>query len=137
MEIQTFFLCERITRHPDNRHDVERAGIAFFECTSQTPWPFQFTLPALILLRRESDRGHAPFRLRFDLVDEDGRAAGKPRQVVNEFNFPDGARFFCLTTVLPFEFPRPGRYRLDVVVDDGFSVHTYPYNIDFLLRKGS
>jgi hypothetical protein len=90
MEIQTFFLAEQITRHPDNRHDVLRAAIAYFECTPQTPFPVRFTLPGLILLRREATAGAAPFVLRLDLVDEDGRPAGKPRRGRIEGVFPAG-----------------------------------------------
>jgi hypothetical protein len=90
MEIQTFFLAERVTRLADNRHDVRRASVAFFECLPQTPFPVRFTLPGLVLLWRENPRGAAPFSLRFDLVDEDGQPAGKPCRAVVRDVFPPG-----------------------------------------------
>ncbi|HEV3257949.1 MAG TPA: hypothetical protein VG013_13770 [Gemmataceae bacterium] len=135
MEIQTFFLAEQITRVTGNRHDVRHAAIAFLECTPETPFPVRFTLPALVLLRREATFGDAPLSLRFDLVDEDGRPAGQPRRVLAEGVFPDGYRFFSLMAQIAFEFPKPGSYRLDVTVDQEFAGNVYSYNIDIVRRK--
>jgi hypothetical protein len=136
MEIQTFFLAEKITRLPDNRHDVQRAAIAFLECTPQTPFPVRFTLPGLILLRREGAAGEIPFSLRLDLVDEDGRPAGLPRRSRIEGVFPAGPRFFALVGQIDFEFPRPGNYRLDITVDEELAGNVFSYNIDLWLRQG-
>jgi len=137
MEIQTFFLAEQITRHPDNRHDVQRAALAFFECTPQTPFPVRFTFPGLILLRRELIDGETPFTLRVDLVDEDGRPVGQPRGSLIEGVFPPGPRFYTLMGKFDFEFPRPGSYRLDISLDDEFAGNVFSYNIDLWLRKGT
>ncbi len=134
MEIQTFLLAETITRHPDNRHDVIRAAIAYFEVPRETPFPVTFSLPALILLRRETTGGESPFTLRFDLVDEDCRPIGRPHGHAPGM-FPPGPRYYSLTTVLEFEFPRPGNYRLDVTVDQGFAAHVFSYNIDLWLKE--
>jgi hypothetical protein len=137
MEIQTFFLAESITRHPDNRHDVQRAGIAYFECTPQTLFPVRFTLPGLILLRRETTGGEASFTLRLDLVDEDGKPVGKPRRGQIAGVFPAGPRFFTLMGKIDLEFPRPGSYRLDITVDQEFAGNVFSYNIDLWMRKGT
>jgi len=125
MEIQTFFLAEKITRLPDNRHDVQRAAIAFLECTPRTPFPVRFTLPGLILLRREGTGGDVPFTLRLDLVDEDGRPAGLPRRGLIEAVFPAGPRFFALMGQIDFEFPKLGSYRLDITVDEEFAGNVF------------
>lgn len=137
MEIQTFFLAEKITRLPDNRHDVQRAAIAFLECTPPTPLPVRFTLPGLILLRREGTGDAVPFTLRLDLVDEDGRPAGLPRRARIEGVFPAGPRFFALMGLIDFEFPRPGSYRLDLTVDEELAGNVFSYNIDLWLRQGA
>src|SRR5262245_58631511 len=102
MEVQTFFLAEEITRLADNRHDVRRAAIAYLECTPQSPFPQRFTLVGLILLRRESTGGEAPFTLRFDLVDEDGRPTGLPRRHLLQAIFPAGPRFYILAGQIEF-----------------------------------
>jgi hypothetical protein len=73
-----------------------------------TQFPVQQALPALIVLRRQSAAADAPFTLRFDLVDEDGRAAGQPRHLVAQGVFPAGGRFFYLRMDVRFEFPGPG-----------------------------
>ena len=134
MEIQTFFLAEKITRLPDNRHDVQRAGIVFLECPPGTPFPQRFTFPGFILLRREGIGDEVPFTLRLDLVDEDGRAAGLPRCGRIDGVFPAGPRFYALMGNIDFEFHKPGSYRLDITVDAEFSGKLFSYNIDMLMK---
>jgi hypothetical protein len=134
MEIQTFFLAERITRVGRNRHDVQHAAISLMECTAETPFPCQFTLPALMVLRRESRTGNTPFTLRLDLVDEDGKLAGKPRRMLVKGAFPDGYWFFTLMAKIELEFPRPGTYRLDITPDEGLAGSIYHYAIDIVRR---
>jgi hypothetical protein len=135
MEIQTFFLAEEITRTELNRHNVRHAAFAFLECTPQTAFPVRLTFPSLMLLRRESSFGETPVSLRFVLVDEDGRQAGQPRGQVVKSVFPDGHRFFSLMGNIDFEFPAPGRYRLDITVDEELAGNVFTYNIDLLPRK--
>jgi hypothetical protein len=135
MEIQTFFLAEKITRLADNRHDVQRAAIAFLECTPETPFPVRMTLPGLILLRREGTGGEAPFTLRLDLVDEDGRPTGQPRRGLVNGVFPTGPRYFALVGQIGFEFPKPGNYRLDITVDEELAGNVFSYNIDLWLKR--
>jgi hypothetical protein len=131
MEIQTFFLAENITR-TGNRHDVRQAAVSRIDCTAEAQFPTRFTLPAMIVLRRENTSGDDPIRLRFDLVNEDGRLAGLPRGLLAEGVFPDGNRFFYLVAKIPFEFPKPGRYRLDITSDDELEESFYHYAIDVM-----
>jgi hypothetical protein len=135
MEIQTFFLAEQITHTPPNRHDVQSAAIACMECTPETAFPLRFTLPALMVLRRESRFGDVPIRLRFSLVDEDGKPIGQPCRMVMETVFPDGYRFFKLMAKIDFEFPVPGSYRLDITIDDEPSGNVYSYALDIVRRE--
>jgi hypothetical protein len=91
-------------------------------------------LPAFLLLRREVFDEEASFKLRFDLVDEDGRPAGLPYRAEILATFPSGVRFLPYAVpAIPFEFPQLGCYSLDIMVDEGLS-DSYHYPID--LRKG-
>lgn len=135
MEIQTFFLAEQITRHGDNRHDVQRAAVAYFECAPHVQFPVSFTLPGLILLRREGTGSETPFTLRLDLVDEDGKPAGKPCRGLVTGVFPAGPRFYTLMGKIDLEFPRLGSYRLDITVDEEFAGNVFSYDIDLWMRK--
>lgn len=134
MEIQTFFLAEQITQVHGNRHDVRHAAAAYFEVPPDTPFPVRFTIPSLVQLRRESTFGDAPFRLRFDLVDEDGQLVGRPRHFLVNGLFPEGPRFFSIVAMIDLEFPNPGRYRLDVALDEELTEDLFSYNIDIVLR---
>lgn len=135
MEIQTFFLAESIERQADGRrHDVKRAVLTSMSCTDEVKFPCRFTLPGLVVLRRESSSGDAPSSLRFDLIDEDGRPAGLPRRMLAKGVFPAGNRFMYLMVKIDFEFPRPGFYRLDITPDEGQTGAVYHYAID-LVRK--
>jgi hypothetical protein len=80
---------------------VTNAALAMMECSPETPFPIRFTLPALAVLRRESDSGDAPFSLRLDLVDEDGRPAGLPRGLLARGVFM--ARRGLMALSLPFD----------------------------------
>ncbi len=135
MEVQTFFLAEKIERH-GRRHDVTNAALAMMECSPETPFPIRFTLPALAVLRRESDSADAPISLRLDLVDEDGRPAGLPRRLLARGVFPAGNRLYYLMANVELEFPRPGVYCLNVTADEGLTGSVYHYNIEIKERGG-
>jgi hypothetical protein len=79
MEIQTFFLAARIDHVDTTRYVAHHAAIVSLSSSPDTQFPVRLALPALIVLRRQSAAAAAPFTLRFNLVDEDGRAAGQPR----------------------------------------------------------
>jgi hypothetical protein len=91
-------------------------------------------LPALLLLRRESSIGDTPFRLRFNLVDEDGHSAGLPHNWLTEGVFPEGKWIYRLLANITFEFPAPGNYRLDITPDEGLAGEVYHYNITITER---
>lgn len=135
MEIQTFFLAEEITRISAGRHDVRRAVVSVMQCTPDTPLPIRFTLPALLVLRRENTSGEALVRLRFDLVDEDGKPTGLPRRWEAKAAFADENRLLYIMAKLAFEFPRPGRYRLDITNADAPDGSVYQYAIDVVLKE--
>jgi hypothetical protein len=133
MEIQSFLLAEKV-HMKGHRFDVENAALANMDCTPETEFPLRFTLPALLLLRRDSWAGHAPFSLCFTLVDEDGAAAGRPNRWLCRGVFPPGTWFARLMAKIAFEFPAPGRYRLDITSDEGLTGAVYHYNISILER---
>jgi hypothetical protein len=54
-------------------------------------------------------------------VDEDGRPAGLPRCGLSEAVFADRNRFLYVVGDILFEFPGPGRYRLDITSDQQVS----------------
>jgi len=131
MEIQTFFLAERINQvSGTSRHDVQFAAVARLECTPNTVFPVRYQLPGLFLLRREISTGTAPFSLLFNLVDEDGQNAGIPCRLLLRSEFPDGYKFFYLKTDITFEFPARGSYRLDITPDEGLTDAVLHYNIE-------
>jgi hypothetical protein len=128
MHIQTFLLAKRVTM-TGNNFDVEGACICGMSCTPETEFPIRFTLPALIVLSRENSSGEAPASLQFDLVDEDGMRVGAPRHMICRGVFPDGIWFARLMAKIDFEFPSPGRYRLDIKPDEGQTDEVYQYTI--------
>ena len=128
MEIQSFLLAERVFKR-GQWHDLRGAGIANFDCTPATEFPARHSLAAFILLCRESCDGEAPWTLCFTLVDEDGEPAGQPNHLVFQASFPAGKWTYRLDTTLHFEFPGPGRYRLDITPDEGLAGDVYHYNI--------
>ena len=132
MEIQTFFLAEEITRLSAGRHDVRLAVASVMSYTPETRFPVCFTLPALIVLRRENICGPTAVHLRFDLVDEDGRSAGRPRRWPVQSAFADGNRFLYIMAKIAFDFPKPGRYRLDITSQDELDGPLYHYAIDLV-----
>jgi hypothetical protein len=137
MEIQTFLLATRVNRLPGNRYDVEHAGLHSLGFPPESSFPVRIQLPALMVLRREIDSAEAPFSLRFDLVDEDGRSVGQPRHLRAQGVFPAGPRYFYFPTSIAFEFPGPGHYRLDITADEGLTGDIYSYGIEITQRPKS
>jgi hypothetical protein len=128
MEIQTFLLAQTITMR-GNRFDIGQAPIANMTCTAEVEFPTRFTLPAFILLRRDSWAAYAPYTVRLTLVDEDGVAVGRPNDLLWRGHFPAGVWFAQLMAKIDFEFPAPGRYRLELTPDEGLTGQAYHYNI--------
>jgi hypothetical protein len=137
MELQTFLLATKVTRVSDSRYDVEQAALHHLEFPPESSFPVRFSLPALIVLRREIAAAETPFSLLFDIVDEDGRSVGEPHRLRAQGVFPPGPRFFSWPTLIAFVFPRPGRYRLDITADRGLTGAVYSYDIEITQREGS
>jgi hypothetical protein len=83
-----------------------------------------------MLLRRASGADDDRITLRFNLIDEDGRSAGKPANVRATGRFAAGARTLLLAGRIRFLFPGPGDYRLDITADEGGSGSLYAYDIE-------
>lgn len=135
MEIQTFLLATKVTHLPGNRFDMEQAALHSLEFPPESSFPVRFSLPALMVLRREMESGAAPISLRFDLVDEDGRSIGKPNRFLFEAVFPAGKRHVFFPTQIAFDFPHLGNYRLDITADEGLTGGVYSYGIDITQRQ--
>ncbi len=131
MEIQSFFLAEQITQITPGRYDVRRAVVSLMACGPETCFPYRLALPLLAVLRREQTAGELTVSLWFDLVDEDGRSAGLPRRCQTRVTFLDRRRFLYVVGNLDFEFPGPGRYRLDVSSED-LDGGVYHYALDMM-----
>jgi hypothetical protein len=135
MEIQTFLLATKVTRRPGNRYDVEQAALHSLEFPPESSFPVRFSLPALMVLRRVVESDEAPISLLFDLVDEDGRSTGQPSRIRFQAVFPAGKRYVFFPTQIAFEFPCPGKYRLDITADEGLTGGVYSYGIDITQRR--
>jgi hypothetical protein len=128
VEVQTFFLALEVQRR--GRGDYT----AITPCVSQFAppdgrFPFDARLPYLLLLRRASRGAEQPVALRFNLIDEDGRPAGKPADFRATGHFPAGHGWLLLSGHILFSFPEPGEYRLDITADD-LAGDLYSYEIE-------
>jgi hypothetical protein len=133
MQVQTFLLARKVTMSGHD-FDIAGAGVSSFDANSECVFPTRFTFPAFIMLGRESDVGDVPFTLRLNLVDEDGRNAGQPRQMLVKGMFPNGVSQAKLMAKIDFEFPKIGKYRLDLTADEGLTGEVYHYDIRILER---
>jgi hypothetical protein len=118
--------------------EIQRHGPGSFTavtpCVSQFApaggFPLEVRLPYLLLVRRSSSTGDDEVRLRFNLIDEDGRDAGQPSQVRVAGTFPPGQRVLLLAGQILFSFPRPGDYRLDITAGEETSASLFAYDIE-------
>ncbi len=93
-------------------------------------FPLAVRLPYLMLVRRASRTGEDSIRLEFNLIDEDGRNAGKPSNVQATGRFSPGEKTLLLAGHVVFSFPAPGDYRLDITADREESATLYSYDIE-------
>jgi hypothetical protein len=135
VEIQSFILCrEVIPSGVGQMLDGRWLGVRHF-FPIDTGYPLRFAMSFFTLLRREHRAYDEQCSLRFDLVDEDGKAVGQPNGVKATGVFPIGARFFHLNGLLTFELPAPGDYRLDITADEEGRPFVYAYNIEATERQ--
>jgi hypothetical protein len=90
-----------------------------------------------MLVRRASATVDDQVRLKFNLIDEDGRGAGQPSNVQATGRFPPGERTLLLAGHIVFSFPGPGDYRLDVTADYEDSPTLYSYDVEIGPGPGS
>lgn len=93
-------------------------------------YPLKFPMPFFILLRREHRDYDEQCSLRFDLVDADGRAIGKPVGDKASLVFQKREKFMHFSWTVTFEIPAPGDYRLDITADEEGRPFVYSYNIE-------
>lgn len=131
MEIQTFLLAASINEmYPGNGNILNGTHIAadsFFPNNGQFPTEEQ--IPFLMVLRRQNPDADEPITIRFTLVDADGRPTGRPRDLVVEGVFPKGMKHWKWRGMIPFMFPGPGDYRLDITADENKIPSMYSYCI--------
>ncbi len=99
-------------------------------------FPLEVRLPYLMLVRRASGTAGEPIRLKFNLIDADGKSAGQPANVQATGRFAPGERTLLLAGHVVFSFPAPGDYRLDVTAD-AEAPSLYSYDIEIGPGPGS
>src|SRR5579885_3255671 len=119
--------------------EIQRRGPGDF--TATTPcvnhfsppdgaFPLEVRLPYLMLVRRASQTADDRIALKFNLIDQDGRTAGKPANVRVTGRFARGDKTLLLEGHVLFSFPAPGEYRLDITADHEESASLYSYDIE-------
>lgn len=133
MEVQTFFLCNRIDSNnlPDNPFLCHRVGLHSFYPLDGV-FPLDFTLKFYLLLRRESKELDEPITLRVNCVDMDGRTVPTPGNLLISGSFPKGKLFWELVGDIKFSIPKEGTYRLDITADEDKIPSVYNYKIEIL-----
>jgi len=133
MEIQTFFLAHSISEmFPGNGNILSGTHIALdgFFPINDCPFPVGAQVPFLMVLRRQNKDTDEPITFRLCLVDVDGRPIGSPNNLVVEGVFPKGKKLWKLRGIIPFNFPKPGDYRLDITADENKIPSMYSYCIE-------
>lgn len=130
MEIQTFLLCNSVTRNAQGTAcNAEMLGVHSFFAVDGV-FPLRFAMPYFVLLRRQDRSEVERFALRFDLVNPDGRPIGEPAGFSGTGAFPAGARFCTVTGTIAFAFPSIGDYRLDITADTHGIACVFSYDIE-------
>ena len=129
MEVQTFILCKEMRKGEGNSYDAHLIGLHNLYPTDGK-FPFDFTMPYYMLLRRASRGPEEPVTLRFRLVDEDGDSTGNPQNFITKGSFPEGHRFWVVAGTIKFSFPGYGDYRLDIRADEHKMGSLFQYDIE-------
>ncbi len=129
MEIQSFLLAKEIQQAgPGSDYRAETIGLHHFYSADEK-YPFEFTVPYYMLIRRESDESDESITLSFNLIDSDGMGLGSPRNQKVEGVFPAKHKFMTIVGTIKFNFPGLGDYRLDITADEGKLPTIFTYNI--------
>lgn len=129
MEIQTFLIAKEIQPIGNGAYNAQLIGLHnFFPINNQ--YPFEFTVPFYLLMRRENDKQEEVVTLRFNLLNSDGRYAGEPKDLYAEGIFPKNHNFMPVAGTIKFVVPAAGDYRLDIVADENKMDSLYSYNLE-------
>ena len=130
IEIQTFFLAATIVQAgTGSNYDGKLVGAHhFFPLDSN--FPLTSHIPYFLLLRRASRSHDEEITLRFNLLDQDGRTIGLPKEFVGRGVFPKEHKFMTLSGKIEFLFPADGDYSLSIVADEEKLPSTYTYDIE-------
>lgn len=129
MEIQSFVLAKEIRQTgPGSEYAAETIGLHHFY-SAGGQYPFEFTIPYFMLIRRANDEEDDTISLRFNLIDSDGGGVGAPQNQKVEGVFPKNHKFMTIVGTIKFEFPAVGDYRLDITADEGKLPSVFSYNI--------
>jgi hypothetical protein len=133
MEIQTFLLAASISEGiPGNGNILNGTHIAIdgFFPNPGCQFPLEAQVPFLMVLRRQNSDTDELITLRLTLVDMDGRPMGWPRDLFMNEVFPRGKKLWKWKGKIPFMFPGPGDYRLDITADENKIPSIYSYCIE-------
>lgn len=128
MEIQSLILCRRLKYDEDTGEYTLFMPCATLQAEHDR-YPLKSDMCIFMPLRRPDSTADQITTLLFNLIDEDGRPVGKPRDWQIIGRMPSGDRFNYLGGTVHLEFPAPGLYRLDVVADKDRSASLYSYEI--------
>lgn len=129
MEIQTFYLAMEIQEDAPGNYTTITSCVCHFS-PADGRFPCQVRFPYLMLLRRASKGSEETVTLKFNLINQDGRSVGKPRNAQASGRFPAGHKFLALSGHILFSFPAPGDYRLDITANEETSSHLYCYDLE-------
>jgi hypothetical protein len=129
IEVQTFFLAVEVRRRGPGDFTATTPCVNHFSPPGGE-FPLEVRLPYLMLVRRASGTADNAIALKFNLIDEDGRNAGKPSNVRVTGKFARGEKTLLLAGHVVFSFPAPGDYRLDITADHEESATLYSYDIE-------
>lgn len=127
MRIQTFFLCNSISKNPlHHGWEGEKIGAHhFFPKDGQ--YPFCLQIPFFLLLSKQSRSHEKNFTLTFTLCNADKLPVGSPNGVITNGHFPAGHRFLEFTGYIDFEIPEKADYMLEIRINEKDDPYYYEF----------
>ena len=114
IEIQTFFLADRIVDHGDKQNfDASVAAIHTVNVRDENT-PFQFSPHYMLVLRRQTADSSETAVVRFRLTDSDGRSITALKPETFDRTFPKENKFAVTTGHFEFMIPGGGDYFLEI-----------------------
>ncbi len=116
IEIQTFFLADRIIGHGDKQnYDASFAAIHTVNVRDEST-PFRFCPHYMLVLRRQTVDTAETAVVRFRLTDSDGRDIRVLKPETFDRTFPHGNKFAVTTGHFEFMLPGGGDYFLEITL---------------------